>query len=494
MSRILGIDIDRTSVRGALIKTAFRRTEVERYVKIPITQSPESVGRAAELHDALASMARAIGRTPDVVVSSLDGEQASLRVVELPLAAAKRAAEVLPFELESLLPFELSEAVLDYQPIETRSGQLRLLAAAALRERVREHLAQFQGSPFDPREVAVGASALDGLRTLCPELTAGHRVLVEICERESNVCALAHGRAAFARTLSVGDDALPQRALQLVAGVRQTLAAYRAAGGPAIDQLHLVGRGALAEIGEQLSAELALPVEILTLPGQEQAIEPGAPEFARAAALAARATATGKRINLRTGEFVAHHARTELASHFNLIAICALVVLVSAVFALKVRQSALASEQELLRKQLRETTARVFGKAEADAAKVSAMITSPQADNPLPRFDAYDALAAISGSVPQDITHEMRHMRVDLADDKKEGQLELQGTLASIEQRDVIVAQLEAHGCFKEIQRGRTSPSRNADQINYQLEAKLQCPGDASPKKRKTTRSAEADE
>ena len=149
------------------------------------------------------------------------------------------------------------------------------------------------------------------------------------------------------------------------------------------------------------------------------------------------------------------------------------MVLVCAVFALKVRQSTLTSEQESLRRQLRETTQRVFGKGETDPEKVGAMITGPQADNPLPRFDAYDALAAISGSVPSDITHEMRHMRVDLADEKKEGQIELQGTLASIEQRDVIVAQLEAHGCFKEIQRGRTSPGRNAEQINYQSRPSL---------------------
>ena len=52
----------------------------------------------------------------------------------------------------------------------------------------------------------------------------------------------------------------------------------------------------------------------------------------------------------------------------------------------------------------------------------------------------------------------------------------------------MIVSQFEAHGCFKEIQRGRTSPGRSSDLLNYQLEAKLSCPGDATvAKKRKTT-------
>ena len=62
-------------------------------------------------------------------------------------------------------------------------------------------------------------------------------------------------------------------------------------------------------------------------------------------------------------------------------------------------------------------------------------------------------------------------------------------------ERDVIVSQLEAHGCFKEIQRGRTSPGRSAETLNYQLEAKVTCPGDVSAtKKKKTVRSADADE
>ena len=492
MSRILGIDIDRTAVRGVLVKTAFRRVEIDRYIKVPLTQSAESVGRTTELHDAFTSLVRALGRPPDTVVASLDGELASLRVVELPLAASKRIAEVLPFELESLLPFEISDAVLDYQPIETQEGQLRLLAAAVLRDRVREFIAIFQGGPFEPREIAVGAAALDGLRMLCPELTEGRRIIVELCERETNVCALNRGRASFGRTLSVGAEGLPHRSVELTQGLRQTLAAYRAQGGHPPDVVHVAGKGNLIGFGAQLATELGLPVEPIALPGPD-AESAGPSEFVRAAALAGRVAASGKRINLRTGEFAAMRGKSDMLGSFNLVAVCALIVLVTAVFSLKVRQSTLSTEQAALRKQLRETTQRVFGKAETDPAKVTAMIANPTSDNPLPRFDAYDALAAISGAVPADIKHEMRHMRVDLADEKKEGQVELQGSLGSIEQRDVIVTQLEAHGCFKEIQRGQTRPGRSADTLNYQLEAKLSCPGDGAPaKKKKPVRTAES--
>jgi general secretion pathway protein L len=490
MARILGLDIDRDSLRGVLIKTAFRRTEIEGFVQVPLSQQ-EGAGRIPELHAALANLLRAIGKPPDIVHTALDGEQASLRVVELPQAAAKRAAEVLPFELESMLPFEVTEAVVDYQPIDTQDGQLRLLAAAALRERVREHLALFTDSPLEPRELAVGAAALDGLRAFCPELAVGHSVLLELDATESNFCALHKGRAAFARTLSVGANALPEAELLWYSAVRQTLAAYRASGAQPPDRIYLGGQGPLEEIAVELAHQSGVTVELLAMPRTEGG-ETLPLAYTRAASLAGRALIAGKRINLRVGEFASTRARGDLSSQLSLLAMCGVAVLLCLVFALKARQSVLVDEQNALAKQLGETTQRVFGKREVTAAKAEALLKSPPNENPLPRFDAYDALAAISDAVdgaPDNIVHEVRHIRIDLAEDRKEGKLELQGGLASIEQRDAIVTQLEAHGCFREIQRGKTSPGRNTEQVNYQIEAKVQCPGEVTAKKRKSVGS-----
>jgi general secretion pathway protein L len=491
MARILGIDIGRSALRGVLLKSAFRRTELDRYVHVPLAETTDSAGRLAEVQDALDSLLRALGQTPDVVLSALDGEQASLRVIELPLAAAKRIADVLPFELESMLPFEVIDAVVDYQPINTQDGQLRLLAAAALRERVREHLAVFAGSPLEPRELAVGAAALDGLRALCPEVAVGHSAILQIGERETNFCALLQGRTAFARTLSVGIDALPDRELELLAGIRQTLSAYRAGGAEAPERLYLGGLGELEDLAAELAHQTGITVELLTLPRTEASQTPLPLEYTRAAALAGRVLSSGKRINLRSGEFAASRSRGDMSQTFGLMAMCGVAVLLALVFSLKARQSSLVDEQAALTKELADTTQRVFGKSESSASHVQEMLKSPQSDNPLPRFDAYDALAAISDSVPLEITHEVRHLRIDLAEDKKEGQLELQGALASIEQRDTIVEKLETHGCFRDIQRGRTSPGRTTDQVNYQIEAKLLCPGDGVQKKKHKNKSSD---
>ena len=67
----------------------------------------------------------------------------------------------------------------------------------------------------------------------------------------------------------------------------------------------------------------------------------------------------------------------------------------------------------------------------------------------------------------------------------------MQGLLASIEQRDEIASKLEEHPCFSDIEKGKTTSGRGQSEINYQLEAVVQCEGEGSTskKKRKTSRS-----
>ena len=52
MARILGLDIDRDSLRGVLIKTAWKRTEIEGFVQVPLSAA-DGPERLPELHAGL---------------------------------------------------------------------------------------------------------------------------------------------------------------------------------------------------------------------------------------------------------------------------------------------------------------------------------------------------------------------------------------------------------------------------------------------------------
>ncbi|HMI91286.1 MAG TPA: pilus assembly protein PilM [Polyangiales bacterium] len=493
---MLGIDVGPTALRGVLLRSAMRKIEVERYLEIPLTEAEDSPGRLPELAEAGRNLLAAAAVTPDSIVAAIAGEEASLRSVELPAAARKRIAEILPFELEALLPFEPRDAAIDFQPIGEASDGTRLMVAAVLRPKVSAAIAQLAHAGLEPQELAAGAAALDGLCQLLPELRGeGPFLLVDLGDRRTDLCMVANGYCIAARTVSIGLADMPGAAEDARSELQRTLAGFRGGGADAPAAVYVLGSGAVAEGGAAWLADvLELPVSPLVLPpANGGGTEPNA-SFGKAAALAARSAQGRRRINLRTGEFAPTQVRGQLLGQINLMVTCAVVIVVAAMFALKARQSLLMSEQDALSTELATVTKQVLGQTITDPVLAEAQVKNPKSNDPLPRFDAFDAVGALSSAIPQEISHEVKRLSIDFADEKAEGTFELQGSLESLGQRDEIVSALQKHPCFKEIELGRTNAAAGGqDRIAYQIEAKLECPGEAAPKKttKKVTEAAE---
>ena len=107
MARYLGIDVGTTSVKAAAVRTAYRKITLEGLGTATIHDGD----RAAAIREAAQA---ALGQgAPDAVATALPGTQLTIRTVRIPEAAQRQLAEVLPFELEAVLPFDLSDAVFD---------------------------------------------------------------------------------------------------------------------------------------------------------------------------------------------------------------------------------------------------------------------------------------------------------------------------------------------------------------------------------------------
>ena len=498
MARWLGIELAADALRGAVVRTTLRRTEIERYVEIPLAGPSDGPGRALELTEAARNLLTAVGGAPSGIVASIGGEDASLRVVELPAAARKRIAEVLPFELETLLPYDPHDAIIDHQPVSEDASGLRLLVAAVAKAKVGAEIERWRKLGLEPSELGAGAAVLDGLTSIVPALQGQDALLVDLGDHRIDVCALVAGRCAGARTIGVGMLDMPGAGDDARVELQRTLAGLRASGVPAQGAAYYCGSGANGHgVREWLSEVLGQDVSPLTLTdavaGNSMGNSAGAPSFAKALALASRAASGRRRIDLRQGEFVPTAARGQLASQLNLAITCAVIVVMTAMFSLKAHQSLLASEEQALTDELASVTKDVLGEAIDDPQLAEARIKNPKSSDPLPRFDAYDAVAALSSAIPADMTHEMRRLRVDIADEKAEGRFELQGTLESIGQRDELVAALAKHPCFKDLEPGRTNATAGTEQrLAYQLEAKLQCPGEVGADGKKKGKTTEA--
>lgn len=495
MATTLGIDIGNRSVRGALLRTTLRTLSIERYLEVNIeTLSPDAPDQklvAAAIQELLGQL----GEPPDSVVAAVDGARASLRVVELPQAAKKRIHEVLPFELESLLPFPIDEAVIDYQEVGPRGSELALLAAAVPESVVGETLDELASAQVHPRELAVGGVALDGLASFLELPDDAVTLLLHLDTEGSDLCILRGKNCELARTLNEGAAAVVGRPFMFRTSLHQTVMKYRADGGPDLTRVLVMGESAddpvvLTRISEALAGTASvgpsIPVEPVALPPTQGSELAPSPLFGRALALAGRTLRRGKRIDLRKGRFAPPRGVSQLRDYALLAALCLLAISMSYAFRVWAEYRVLSEERDALAAKLGKVTEQHFGEVTTSPKRARELLEGGGSTrDPLPRFDAFRALGAISAAVPQAVTHDTRRLEITLDEGGQTGSFTLQGQVPDLEKRDLIADALDAHDCLEQIERGKTSTMPGQDRKNYQLEGVIACPGAKRPTKGK---------
>jgi len=478
MSLVLGLEITPRVVRGAFLKTALRGSEMERYAEATIARPSESQSEADALRTAVGEVLAQASRPPDRIIAALDGEAASLRLIDLPAGVEKKISEVLPGELESVLPFSIEDAVMDYQIVGRTETMIQLMTVAAPRRNVFERLEQLRDAGADPRELAVGAATFDGLGGLIGESLSEQTVLIiDVGPASTDFAVLNGGQCTFARTVSGGMDLVESgRRSELGASLQRTLASYRAQRAEEPSLILLSGETAPMESARQwLTEQLGIECGTVPVPSAPGADDETAPKFAKAAALAARALTRRKQLDLRRGEFASKAAAGEIRKHLRLIAVCVVAVLVSFVVSLGARYRVARAEHEQLTTTLAEVSQDLLGEEARSALHARELLTAgPRFDDPLPRFDAYDVLEAISESIPADIQHDTRRLLIEIDDDAETGRFEIQGTVGSIAERDRLVDELQSHRCFADVDKGSISTAVG-DRKDYKVVVKVEC-------------------
>src|SRR5580692_3146226 len=126
----LGIDIGSTSVKAALVRSTYRKLALVRLGSAEVSDK-------APVVDAIrAAVAVALLGEPQNVDSTavaIEGSRAAVHRLNLPAAAQKQLVDVLTYELEAQIPFDIDGAVFDWRLLEltTEDGQLPLVAAVA---------------------------------------------------------------------------------------------------------------------------------------------------------------------------------------------------------------------------------------------------------------------------------------------------------------------------------------------------------------------------
>ncbi len=498
MSTWLGIDVGRAAVKVALVRSAYRRVALEALFLVDIDDGsdPQAAIRTA-VSAALGKLAAA-----DSVAAAIEGSRAAVHTVSLPAGAVKQIAEVLPFELEAQVPFELSESVFDYRILPAKTGEgagtnLDVLVGVARTEDVRARIELIKtAAGAEPERVEVGGLPIANLIPHIAALSeADPIVIVDIDEHSSEVLVLVAGEAVFARTLSCGTAGLPASATLLGREIRVSIGAFRSAGGAQPVHVYLSGKGAFESGAVSfLTAELGLPCDELPAPALESAdVDPNhvreISRFAKAIGLALGLSGRTGGLDLRRGPLAYERGFAWVREKVPVLAGLAATIAVSFFFSAWAQLHAASNDREVLEKALATVSKEVLGEEVTSAARATELLgqqTSINDEDPLPHADAFDVMVKLSEDIPQSMVHDIEEL------DVQKGHVTVHGVVGSIPDAQSIATSLRAERCFNDVKITRTTQVVGGDRQKYLLEFDLKCPEDVKGAKKKESSATAA--
>ena len=481
MARYLGLEITDGFVKGVVLHAAYRTLQI-----VAVECAPRTAPGPEALEQAVRTVLANAG-TVDATYSAMPGTEASLRRVEMPRAVYKRGGRVLANELEGALAFDVDEATIDASVI--RDGDPIVLLAVAVRtERVRAFLDALRAGGGEPREVGVGSLALGELARELPALASKEPILIyHVYESQADFAIVVDGTVHMARTLT--GQTTPAACER---GIRQTVGAYRAAGGEPVTAAYLLGEGAhehaytvadALEISADV-VQVGLPMGAVTVsPLVDPASVASAP---LGLALAMRGLGRRPRVDLRKGDLAVSSGAQVFRERGWFLAGCAAAIVGSWIFSVQMRYVSAGRERDRLRTALAAVSTEAFGERVVDPTRARALAQGTGGgtidEDPLPLADAFDTIGVLSARIATEIRHDVASLEVN------DEHVEIQGLVGSLADRDRIVDALGHYECFQNVHPGRAQRNAGDDRQQYTLDIELRCPERRTGTRRGATR------
>jgi general secretion pathway protein L len=522
MARVLGLDLGSCTVKAIVAETTMRGSSVKEYRTAPV---PAEGDRFQRLEAGLQALLAQGPLQVDQVVVALPGVALATHSLTLPFDDPRKVEQTLPFEVESQLPYDLDEAVFDYQLAATETGRSSLLVGVVKKSELSPVLELLKNAKLDPRIVTHSGLVYQNVIAHLPSsyLEPGSAVAVVDLghERVSVAIGRPGGTVEHARTFAggglaltkalakefgigledaaswkeahgaVGDEvvgpdaeraagAFVRALVPVLRELRPTLKAYTAHTRRPIGQVLLCGGTAkLRGIAGQLSKDLGLPVRLMELPGEARgAVRPDQLEAAQPIALALRGGATGQRasrFNLRRGEFAFKSDFDVMRDKAGQLVAFAAVLLVLLIASGLVRTTVLERREKQIDAVLCDVTRRVLGRCETDYARAVNLLQgqeSPAAG--IPKRSATTLLAELTRRVPPDSPVTMDQIVIDL------DRITVRCEANNSKNMEDLIASLKQYRCFKEIKEGRVEKSKDGTKVNFRLDIQVECPEDGA--------------
>jgi type II secretory pathway component PulL len=222
MSRqILAIDIRHETIAAVLLNAGLKINTVAGCAHIPLA------GKGVEsenLAESLESLLNEVNAVPANVVVALPSNEALFRILTLPFKEESKIRQILPFELEPIIPVPSDELVIGFQK-EGVDEQAEVLAIAMERERYDAYQQSFADTSLKPQLIVPGSFPIISQLIASDDQLPEQTLVLDVDRGVTTLYALVARRIALVRSLTGGAYSEAD-AESLALQIRQTLTAF----------------------------------------------------------------------------------------------------------------------------------------------------------------------------------------------------------------------------------------------------------------------------
>ncbi len=216
----IGLDIGSNLIKVAEVRKGSKGFEV---TKLDVGPTPQEAFENSMIIDpqmlgkAVKALLKKAGISGGQVVSSVSGQSAVVvRVIDVPQMNPAELAETMKWEVERQVPFNASEVVMDYQPIQRPEGyadgqNMEVCLAVAQQDMIDRHVDMLFAAGLKPKAIDVEplASARCMLELNNSSSAVGHTVaIINVGAANTDVSIFRDKLIAFPRTISLAGDNL----------------------------------------------------------------------------------------------------------------------------------------------------------------------------------------------------------------------------------------------------------------------------------------------
>jgi len=483
MSRkVLGIDIRNYTVTAVLLKSSLREHHVDDFIHLPFSglDDPER-----SLSAALQTLAEKMDLTGGDAVVSIPANQFIFRNLQIPFSNSKKIRMVLPFELETTLPYAVEDLVIDFHALNGTPDRdkTELIAAAIEKRKLFPYIDALASIKVDPEKLTLG-----GLPTaLCLASQADpqeDQLFIEINDSWGTLFVLAGGRLQLIRSFPL-PSAGPSKTAVLCAQIRQTLAAFLESSEMNFKPIEMVASGiGLVEndIIPEIAKGLDMPVEAASIAGRinipvaDNAEGQWIPaQMDNALALALMEVEGYGGLNFHRGQFAAQKFLSKHRGPLIKTGILAAAVLVLLIFSLMMEAYTLNKRIRGIESQMTQ----VFKETFPDVQTIRYPYQEMQAkiretkknaafeDEAGPHIRSIDILNRISEQISENITVNLSQLAI------QPDHVLISGTTDTYDSVDSIKSRLEQIQQFTKVTISSANIDRSGNEVRFMLKVEL---------------------